>query len=182
MESTLAISPAESMEVKFRNLVQEHGDRIYNLALMRSNRRHLAEDITQETFIRVYKALGSFRGESEIGTWIFRIAINVCNSTLTREGRYPVSESEFADSHELTGLESTGSAEQEFMSVSRNEIIRKSIQRLPENQAQAITLYYLNEYQYTEVAEIMQIPLNTVKSHIRRAKESLRSILKEVAL
>ena len=174
--------PTNTGESVFRGLVEAHSDRVYNLALLRSGRPHLAEDITQETFIRVYRALGSFRGDSELGTWIYRIAINVCNSVLSHENRYPLVEPDSREARSDNGLESTPSAEADFMEQSRKQIIRDAIRKLPEHQADAITLYFIKEHQYSEIAEIMQIPLNTVKSHIRRAKENLRTILKEVVI
>ena len=122
----------EKSNTIFHLLVKEHGDRIYNLALMKSNQVTLAEDITQETFIRVYKGLNNFRNEAQIGTWIYRIALNVCNTFMVRESRI---------SKPLRSIEQDGGLEIEdeisnvhdlFMAESRKQLIRKAISNLPQ--------------------------------------------------
>ena len=172
----------EKSNAIFHLLVKEHGDRIYNLALMKSNQVTLAEDITQETFIRVYKGLNNFRNEAQIGTWIYRIALNVCHTFMMKESRI---------SKPLQALDEDGSSEiadehsnvqDLFISDSKKHLVRKAISALPPKQSDVITLYYLREFKYTEVATIMDIPINTVKSHLRRAKDNLRQIIQEVEL
>lgn len=161
----------------FRDLVREHSEKIYNLALMKSSQRALAEDICQETFIRVYKGLPNFRDDASIGTWIYRIALNVCHSMLKKESgiqnhEVPIDEDNYS---ELTDEDSD--VQNIHDAMNQKETIRQAIASLPQQQADVITLYYLKEFQYSEVAEIMNIPLNTVKSHLRRAKENLRQMI-----
>ncbi|MCF7823228.1 MAG: sigma-70 family RNA polymerase sigma factor [Candidatus Marinimicrobia bacterium] len=172
----------EKLDATFNLLVKDHGDRIYNLALMKSNQASLAEDITQETFIRVYRGLKNFRNESQIGTWIYKIALNVCNTMLTKESRIskPLIAYDEGGEHELS-TESVD-AENGFWAESRTDYLRKAIASLSPNQADVITLYYLREFKYEEVAQIMDIPINTVKSHLYRAKERLREIIQEVEI
>lgn len=171
------------MKSRYEKLVKEHFDRIYNLTLTRCNRPELAEDMTQETFMRAYKGLANFRGDAQLSTWLYRIALNVCHSTMKKESRYQYPDETGEPSWE--GTEERGptpSAEHEYLERDRGLQLRTAIQQLKPLQADAITLYYLREYSYTEVADIMDLPLNTVKSHLRRAKEKLRSILSEVMI
>ena len=168
----------KAAEQRFHAIVNEHADRIYNLALMKCGEESLAQDICQETFIRVYKGLQAFRAESQIGTWIYRIALNVCHTQMAREikrGRLadPI---EYADDVLSSDL---GDPVVEVEREVKAETIRKAIASLPEHQATAVSLFYLKEFKYTEVAEIMDLPLNTVKSHLRRAKTRLRDIIPE---
>ncbi len=166
----------------FQLLVKEHGDRIYNLAFMKSNQITLAEDITQETFIRVYKGLNNFRNEAQIGTWIYRIALNVCHTLMVKESRISKPLQSFGEDGKLEISDESSNVQDLFIADSQKEYVRKAIAALPPKQSDAITLYYLREFKYSEVAKIMDIPINTVKSHIRRAKDNLHQILQEIEL
>lgn len=169
----------ENRELLFQKLVRTHSDRIYNLAMMRCNQPSLAEDICQVTFMRAYKGLEKFRGEAQLGTWLYRIALNVCHSMIKQESKH--SNMLSIDEQDEMELEAEGvNVEADFYNEIQRDQIRQAIASLSRVQSDAITLYYLKEYQYTEVAKIMDIPLNTVKSHIRRAKVNLQSILMEV--
>jgi RNA polymerase sigma-70 factor, ECF subfamily len=176
MISTSRRKPEEA----FQEIVRNHSDRIYNLALMKCNQVELAEDICQETFIRVYKGLQNFRDESQLGTWIYRIALNVCHTMIKKESRLSANMTPLDDRPDLEPIEENGDAEEIFLRDAQRDQILRAISVLPPLQSDAITLYYLKEFQYTEVADIMDIPLNTVKSHIRRAKAKLKLLLMEV--
>jgi len=165
----------DEMTKRFRALVRDQGDRIYNLALMRSGRRDLAQDVVQETYLRAWRGLARFRGAAELTTWLYRIAINVCHSYLKRESR---KETEAL----MPELNAAPSAEAEFLKEERRNQVRSAIGRLPEIQADVLTLFYLREQRYEEIASILQLPLGTVKSHLHRAKKALRSQLEEIQL
>lgn len=169
-------------DARFNQLVAEQSERIYNLFLMRCNRKDLAEDMTQETFIRAYRGLARFRGDAQLSTWLYRIALNVCHSTLKRESRHELGMEDDASVESLDKHDQAGSAEADFMRSERKQLLRQAIRSLPDKQADALSLYYLHEMSYQEVAEIMQLPMGTVKSHLHRAKENLREILAEVIL
>lgn len=165
---------------QFREIVKNYSDRIYNLALMKCNQVTLAEDICQVTFIRVYKGLPKFREEAQLGTWIYRIALNVCYTMIKKESQLSSTTVPFDDTAGHEVLEKQSDLEEDFIKETQKYEIRKAIATLSTHQADAITLYYLKDFQYTEVAEIMDIPINTVKSHIRRAKANLQKLLVEV--
>ncbi len=164
----------------FREIVKKHSSRIYNLALMKCNQVTLAEDISQETFIRVYKGLHNFRDDSHIGTWIYRIALNVCHTMIKKESLLSSRLVPIEDRADLEPEDLNSDVQDIFIKDLEKKQIREAVSALPALQSDAITLYYLKEFQYTEVAEIMDIPLNTVKSHIRRAKANLKLLLMEV--
>lgn len=164
----------------FQEIVRNHSDRIYNLALMKCNQVTLAQDICQVTFIRVYKGLHSFRKESQLGTWIYRIALNVCHTMIKKESQISGNMIAMDDRSDLEPVDTQEDVEENFLLGVQKGQIRQAISALPPLQSDAITLYYLKEFQYSEVAEIMNIPLNTVKSHLRRAKDNLRKLLMEI--
>ena len=164
----------------FKEIVRDHSSRIYNLALMKCNQVTLAEDISQEIFIRVYKGLRNFRDESHIDTWIYRIALNVCHTMIKKESQLSSKMITLGDRADLEPEEIDSDVQDIFMKDVEKNQIRDAVSALSPLQSDAITLYYLKEFQYTEVADIMDIPLNTVKSHIRRAKANLKQILMEV--
>ncbi|MBT6555905.1 MAG: RNA polymerase sigma factor [Candidatus Marinimicrobia bacterium] len=164
----------------FPEIVKNHGERIYNLALMKCNQVELAEDICQETFIRVYKGLEKFRDEAQLGTWIYRIALNVCHTMIKRESQLSSRLIPLEDRADLEPEELNSDVQDIFIKDVEKEQIREAIAALSHSQSDAITLYYLKEFQYTEVANIMDLPINTVKSHIRRAKTNLKLLLMEV--
>ena len=153
--------------------VRDHFDYVFNLALLRCGDRPLAQDITQEVFIRVYKGLSTFRHEAQLSTWIYRITMNVCHSLIKKEGTYQKRLDEMDPGMPIHG--STASdPEEQFIKQSRQEQVRAAIQELTPAQADVITLYYIREYDYAEIAEILQMPMGTVKSHLYRAKQALK--------
>lgn len=138
------------------------------------------EDLTQEVFLRVYQALPGFRSGSKFSTWIYKIAHNRCLSELrtrSRRGAHVSFDEEgeekihclLPDSRE--GLE----AQIERQDVSR--AVRELIGRLPVHYREALTLFYLSQVRYEEIAEIMGIPLGTVKTYIHRGRLALRDLV-----
>ncbi len=158
-------------DAAFQQLVEEHGRRIYNIALFTLQDETLAADVTQEVFLRVYRYLDRFRGEAKLSTWLYRITRNCCLNQLKRERRYRVME-EINPEHPAVGT-----PEIDLLRSERRELVRAAVGKLPPQQRLAIGLYYFHERSYTEVAELMELPLNTVKSHLRRARLALAQML-----
>ena len=138
---------------------------------------HEAEDVAQEAFLKAYRALGNFRGDSAFYTWLYRIAINTANNHLVSKGRRPpdtdidVDDPEQQDAHNsMADIESPES------SHSRDELkgaIDKAIAELPEDLRTAFTLREFNGLSYEEITEIMGCPVGTVRSRIFRAREAI---------
>ncbi len=158
-------------ETDFRRLVEEHGRQVYNIVLFMVQDSMLAEDITQEVFMRIYRYLDRFRGDAKLSTWIYRITRNCCLNHLKREKR----QRELAQLPE--DLPGENSPEKELIQAEQQALVRQAVGRLPSEQRLAIALYYFHERSYTEVATLMELPLNTVKSHLRRAKQALAQML-----
>jgi RNA polymerase sigma-70 factor (ECF subfamily) len=139
------------------------------------------EDMTQEVFLRAYQALPRFRGDSKFSTWLYKIARNLCLSELRKKGRHgeqlSLDEGEEKIHHLLPGAQEGLEQEIERHDLSRH--VREMIDRLPGKYRTVLTLFYVNEVRYEEIAEIMEIPIGTVKTHIHRARLRLRDLLLE---
>ncbi len=138
------------------------------------------EDLTQEVFLRVYRAIPGFRSGSKFSTWIYKIAHNLCLSELRKRGRRGehLSLEEEGDEkvHRLLPPSRTD-LEEEIEQLDLSENIQALVEQLPARQRTALTLFYVNQARYEEIAEIMGIPLGTVKTYIHRAKLRLRELV-----
>lgn len=134
-------------------------------------------DVAQEAFIKAYRALGNFRGESAFYTWIYRIAVNTAKNHLVSRGRRPpafdvdVDDAEYYSGAE--GLRDINTPEHELMRDQLENTVFKAIQDLPEDLRTALTLREMEGLSYEEIAEVMECPVGTVRSRIFRAREAV---------
>ncbi|MEE0945034.1 MAG: sigma-70 family RNA polymerase sigma factor [Clostridia bacterium] len=164
----------------FDKLVSEYNKRVANIAYSLLSDREDALDASQEVFIKVYKNIGTFRGESTVSTWIYRITKNVCTDMLRKRRSTLISLDD--DDDESPKLEIADVASSPEYVAEKNEkirIVRKAVAALDENQRTLVTLYDINGLSYEEIAAVLKCPLGTVKSRLYRARESLRKILSE---
>ena len=170
-------------ETAFRQLISDHQDMVINTCYGMLQNREDAEDVAQEVFVKVYESIGSFRSESRLSTWIYRIAVNQ-SLNMIRKNRFKNLwinlEEAFCD-HSATGLQKENG--HSFMPHRKLEskegitIIRQAIKNLPKNQHIALTLHKYEEKSYKEIAEIMDSSINAVESLIFRAKKNLKKKL-----
>ena len=139
-------------------------------------------DVVQESFIKAYRSIGSFRGDSAFYTWLYRIAVNSAKNYLTAQGRRPPSEdilAEDAESYDVgTNLRVVDTPENEMLSNELKNIVFDTIKGLQEDLRTAITLREIEGLSYEEIAEIMDCPVGTVRSRIFRAREIIESKVK----
>ncbi len=142
-----------------------------------------AEDVTQEAFIKAYRALPGFRGESAFYTWLYRIGVNAAKNWLVANGRRaPMAsgvgseEAESYDNGEL--LRDADTPERILMSRQIAETVNGAMDRLPEDLRTAITLREIDGLSYEEIANAMNCPIGTVRSRIFRAREAIAEQLK----
>lgn len=135
------------------------------------------QDVAQEAFIKAYRAIGNFRGDSAFYTWIYRIAINTAKNHLVSRGRRPpASDVEVEDAEYYMGGESLrdlASPENHLMKDQLEEAVYKAIRDLPEDLRTAVTLREMEGLSYEEIAEVMGCPVGTVRSRIFRAREAI---------
>jgi RNA polymerase sigma-70 factor (ECF subfamily) len=141
------------------------------------------EDVAQEAFIKAYRALANFRGDSAFYTWLYRIAVNTAKNYLISQGRraptsteYDAEEAEVFE--EATGLRDIATPDAELMSKQIGEIVNRTIDALPEELRTAITLREIDGLAYEEIAQIMDCPIGTVRSRIFRAREAVAAQLR----
>ena len=139
-------------------------------------------DVVQESFIKAYRSIDSFRGDSAFYTWLYRIAVNTAKNYLTAQGRRPPNEdilAEDAESYDVgTNLRDVDTPENEMLSNELKKIVFDTIKGLQEALRTAITLRELEGLSYEEIAEIMDCPVGTVRSRIFRAREIIESKVK----
>ena len=142
-----------------------------------------AEDVTQEAFIKAYRALPGFRGDSAFYTWLYRIGINTAKNHLVANKRRPPT-STFFDSEdseafdEASLLREVDTPENELMSKQVVDVVQTSLQQLPEDLRSALTLREIEGLSYEEIATVMNCPIGTVRSRIFRAREAIAENLR----
>lgn len=140
------------------------------------------EDLAQESFIKAYRALPRFRGDSAFYTWLYRIAINTAKNYLVAQGRRPPSNDIDAVEAEqfegASGLKDYATPEREILKDEIQRVITQAIDELPNDLKTAITLRELEGMSYEEIAEAMDCPIGTVRSRIFRAREAVDIKLK----
>ena len=141
------------------------------------------EDVTQEAFIKAYRALPSFRGESAFYTWLYRIGINTAKNFLSANGRRPVVNSEIEDedgeSFDMASqIPDMNTPETELMNKEIVTTVNAAVQALPEELRTAISLREMDGLSYEEIAQVMNCPIGTVRSRIFRAREAIAAELR----
>lgn len=141
------------------------------------------EDVTQEAFIKAYRALPGFRGDSAFYTWLYRIGINTAKNYLVAAGRRAPTSTEF-DAEEAESLEAgeqlrdLNTPENQMMSRQVGDVVNQTLEALPEELRTALTLREIEGLSYEEIASAMQCPVGTVRSRIFRAREAVAEKLR----
>ncbi|QWF72072.1 RNA polymerase sigma factor RpoE [Methylomonas paludis] len=161
----------------FDQLVIKYQHRIVHLVNRYVKDPTEAEDVAQDTFIKAYRALADFRGESAFYTWLYRIAINTAkNYLLSRSRRQFDYEIDVQDAEQVENapqLKDLDSPDNLLMNQEILEVINLAIEKLPEEMRIAITLREFEGMSYEEIAEAMDCPIGTVRSRIFRAREAI---------
>lgn len=168
----------------FDLLVLKYQHRIASLVSRFINDSDEIQDVTQEAFIKAYRALGNFRGDSQFYTWLYRIAINTAkNYLVSRSRRPPNSDIEVDDAiffESGDALRDVGSPEENLMSEQLYAALNHAIKKLPEDLRTALTLREYDGLSYEQIAQVMNCPVGTVRSRIFRAREAVDLTLKTV--
>ncbi|MCY7296610.1 RNA polymerase sigma factor RpoE [Alteromonas sp. a30] len=138
-------------------------------------------DVTQESFIKAYRALANFRGESAFYTWLYRIAVNTAKNYLTSQSRkaptndVDAEEADFYDGSD--SLKENSTPERILLSDEINRLLFATVEKLPEDLRMAITLREMEGMSYEEIASVMDCPVGTVRSRIFRAREAIDKVI-----
>ena len=156
----------------FDALYAAHVDRVFALCLRMSADERRAEELTQDVFVKAWRRIGSFRGESAFATWLHRVAVNTVLDDRKQRGRRPEQLSALPEDllreGKGTGADPTGRVE-----------LERAVAGLPERARTALVLHAVEGYAYEEVAELMEVAVGTVKSHIHRARSLLLERLED---
>lgn len=164
----------------FEKLVTAYEKNVYNIALRMVGDPEDAADMTQETFIKAYRALSGFRGDSKFSSWLYRIASNVCLDFLRSRSRHPQVSLSGADEDDRTAFElpdMSQNPEEQLMKKLSMEAVRRGLGQLPEQQRQILVLRELGGLSYAELAQTLGLEEGTVKSRIFRARKRLCALL-----
>jgi RNA polymerase sigma-70 factor, ECF subfamily len=166
----------------FDLLVRKYQHRVLKLVSRFVSDAAEAEDVAQEAFIKAYRALASFRGDSAFYTWLYRIAINTAKNALVSQRRRPVDfdldlqDPDQFDRH--AKLKESETPEGVLLTEEIREVVERAMEQLPEDLRTAIVLRELEGLSYEEIAEAMDCPVGTVRSRIFRAREAIDKKLK----
>lgn len=177
------VKQAQKGDIKaFELLVQRYQQKVGGVISKLIKDYHEIQDITQDVFIKVYKALPKFRGDSAFYTWIYRIAINTAKNHLVAKGRRiqnsdiePSEAESYSGGYEKQNFD-TPDAEYERQEI--EQALQVSIKGLPEDLKQAIILREVDGLSYEEISEKMECPIGTVRSRIFRARDAIDNALK----
>ncbi|MCE5200174.1 MAG: sigma-70 family RNA polymerase sigma factor [Armatimonadota bacterium] len=166
----------------FDELVIRFQKRVYNFAYGIAGNYDDANDVAQEAFVRVFNSIGTFRGDANFTTWIYRIVTNVyLDERKKAKSHRQISLDEYVDLDENSvsrQIEDDNPLPAEVAeSKERNQIVRNAINALPDYQRIIMTLYHLHDRSYEEIADILHLPIGTVKSRLNRARQALKEKL-----
>lgn len=154
-------------------LLRDIQDHVYRTAYYILNNEQDAHDAAQEALIRIYTKIDSYQEKAQFKTWVQRIVTNICIDKF-RKVKPVVS----IEEHELV-FQAGENVEREVMSGYIAEDIRNAIDQLPEHHRTVITLRYLQGFSYNEISDCLELPLNTVKSYLFRARQQLQLLLQD---
>jgi RNA polymerase sigma-70 factor, ECF subfamily len=159
-------------------LVAEQQRYVYSIAMTITKDPTEAADLTQDALIRLIRAIGSYRGETKLSTWLYRLVVNLGIDRMRRRGAPPIR----LDDTDLEIDVASGNPADDVAGLAERveeaQLVRNAVAKLPDAQRLALTLHYFEDMRYEDIAEVMGVPLNTVKSHIRRGKERLATLLR----
>jgi RNA polymerase sigma-70 factor (ECF subfamily) len=161
-------------ESAFRELVDQYKGLVFGLTSRSAATRERAEDLAHEVFLRVHRGLPYFRGDSKLSTWIYRIVINLLAQE--RKGPYTESLDTAADPDE-TPRHQPVATDRAFGDLVVRDRMEKAIRRLPTQYQVLINGHYMKGMRYEDLADALNLPLGTVKTHLHRAKRQLRELL-----
>lgn len=191
----MSVNAAESSDQQLVARVRAGDKNAFNFLVLRYQNRVAAliarfvkdqqevEDVSQEAFIKAYRALHLFRGDSAFYTWLYRIAVNTAKNHLVSKGRRPPTSDLDAEEAELvdigTPLRDSESPEGSLATAELKIALERAIEELPEDLRTAFTLREFSGLSYEDITEVMGCPVGTVRSRIFRAREAIDRVIKQ---
>lgn len=184
VESRIVKRAQKGDRLAFAELVELYKDKLYNLGYRMMGNPTEAEDVAQETFLRAYANLSTYNASHKFSTWIYRIATNLCIDRMRKKKADFSLDAELDNGGEEGGSTLYGriaapdrSPEEDVVRLETQEEVQRAIEALPENYRSAVILKYLHDLSLQEIADILEVPVTTVKTRIHRGREALRAVL-----
>jgi len=178
-DNTLIQNSLSGDRQAFEKLYQKYRNQIYGTLVQRLSDRDTVDDLMQNTFLRAYRSLHTFKGNAAFSTWLTQIALNVYRSHLrsqqVRQNWVSQTEDPETVPTVIRDLKTSDSPDQIVQNRERTELVRQSIQNLPERYRKAMWLRYVKDWSYEEITHALQVPLGTVKTWLCRARRQLKS-------
>jgi RNA polymerase sigma-70 factor (ECF subfamily) len=167
----------------FDLLVLKYQRRVFRLISRVIKNNSEVEDVAQECFIKAFRAIHQFRGDSAFYTWLYRIAVNTAKNYLFSKGKRPIAlselkKSEDSDSFDMLDAVSNENPEGNMAGLQIAEAVNKAVKKLPDELSTAVVLREMDGLSYEEIAEVMNCPIGTVRSRIFRAREAIAQELR----
>src|SRR5215510_786976 len=162
-------------DAAFTELVDRYKDLVYGLIHRLSRDRSQADDLAQEVFLKVHRGLPYFRGDARLATWIYRIVFNVCSQERARRRPVELPLDPGGDRRPID----PGAVDASFGDLELRDRLEQAMAGLPDNYRFLVAAHYLRGVQYEALAEALDIPIGTVKTHLYRAKRLLRQRMGE---
>ncbi len=176
-DTQLVKASQEGDQDAFALLVQRHQRRVFNLSLGMLQDEEDASEVTQEAFLAAWQGLPSFRGEACLATWLYRIAYHCCLRQIERCKRERALQAVMETEQVLEGMYKEKQVEDFLEQCDRQAIVREQIEKLPAKYRMVLILRHLHEKTYEEMADILTMPVGTIKTHLYRARNLLKERL-----
>ncbi|WP_300568275.1 RNA polymerase sigma factor [Flavobacterium sp.] len=161
----------------FAALVDRYKNMVYTLALKMVSNKEAAEEIAQDTFIKIYNSLNKFKGESKFSTWVYKITYNTCLDSLKKSKKEEkTSYIEDFSEHQTKEMDNILDT---IDDKERNQVIQDCIEKLPNDEAFLLTLYYFDNQSVDEISKVMDNSVSNIKVKLFRTRKKLASILKQ---
>ena len=171
-------------DLNFEQIVRDHQEMVFRTLLRLNGSREHIEDLAQEVFLRLYRALPAFRGEALLTTYLYRIVVNVAQDEWKRRRRVerplvsissPVasnddSETDWEDRLQHPGLD----AEEQLSQNEFQQFVERQLQHLSDVERTVLVLYHQEERSYEQIADALKLPMGTVRTHLHRGRKKLR--------
>jgi RNA polymerase sigma-70 factor (ECF subfamily) len=176
-DAELVIASRSGDQDAFAQLVQRHQRRVFNLVFRMLQQYEEASEITQETFLAAWQGLPAFRGDARFSTWLYRIAYNCCMKQLELRKRDRALQVAMQAEHILQQRNADDRARDELEVHGFQDLIREHLSMLPAKYRIVLVLRHLQDMTYEEMAEILTMPIGTIKTHLFRARNLLKERL-----
>lgn len=167
----------------FDDIVRSHQNRIFNLCHWMLGNRDEAADAAQDAFVRAWRGLANFRADAALSTWLHRIAVNVCLDAKARRARTPIPLStlekpdESGETRTIDPADEGDAPPETLARRERRQAVRAALSSLADHHRAVIVLFDIEGYSYDDAAQVLDVPMGTVKSRLNRARAALRVAL-----